>query len=166
MTGAAALLRQAHDAGIRLRLVDGERLKAAGPPEVVNQWAERLRAHREEIVFALRAGKAPNPDRFAWPHSSAWNVAELERFAARQARFLSLGLAARQAETLAAQLVQRDRGLDDRRACPECAHYRRSGRCANAIGAGTDIRRTVADIPQALAVLLQRCDGFSEAKYF
>lgn len=109
---------------------------------------------------------APNPDRFAWPHSSAWNVAELERFAARQARFLSLGLAARQAETLAAQLVQRDRGLDDRRACPECAHYRRGSRCANAIGAGTDIRRTVADIPQALAVLLQRCDGFSEAKYF
>ena len=65
---AAALIRQAEEAGVALRLVDGK-LKAAGELAVVQSWAPRLREHKSELIEALAANDlAPEPpaDPNAW----------------------------------------------------------------------------------------------------
>lgn len=91
--------------------------------------------------------QAPGADRWCWPHSDAMNSAELESFAARLARFVSTGMRAGAAESLADRLVKRDRDADDRVSCAECRHGR-STRCPD----GAPLPRDV----------LHRCDGFSE----
>lgn len=65
---AAALIRQAEEAGVALRLVDGK-LKAVGEMAVVQSWAPRLREHKSELIEALAANDpAPEPpaDPNAW----------------------------------------------------------------------------------------------------
>ena len=55
---AAALIREAQDAGVVLRMADGK-LKAVGKLSVVQSWAPRLREHKTELIEALAAN---NPD--------------------------------------------------------------------------------------------------------
>ena len=56
---AAALIREAQEAGVALRMVGG-RLKAVGVLSVVQSWAPRLREHKSELIQALAAND-PNP---------------------------------------------------------------------------------------------------------
>lgn len=103
---------------------------------------------------------APDPDRWAWPHSTAMNTAEIDTFTARLARFTDRGLILADAEALADKLVNRDREGDDRRLCLECASLHRGGRCGNWQAAGVAIRARDAQLPGDFTTMLQRCGGF------
>lgn len=100
---------------------------------------------------------APDPDRWAWPHSSAMNGQEIDTLMARQALFLERGAAPQDAERVADKLVGRDRGDDQRRLCLECRHLRGDGsyRCGNARAAGLH-----PDLARDLVLTLQRCHGY------
>ena len=102
-----------------------------------------------------------DPDRWAWPHSSAMNGQELDTLMARQALFCQRGAAPQDAERLADRLVNRDRDDDDRRLCLECRHLRGAGpyRCGNARAAGLH-----ADLARGLVLTLQRCHGYEDAR--
>ena len=50
---AGDLIRQAHESGIELRLVDGK-VKAIGPREAIARLIEPLRQHREVLTHALQ----------------------------------------------------------------------------------------------------------------
>lgn len=65
---AGALIRQAEEAGVTLRLVDGK-LKAVGALTAVQSWAPRLREHKSELIEAL-ASNDPAPEPPADPN--AW----------------------------------------------------------------------------------------------
>ena len=97
-----------------------------------------------------------DPDRYCWPHSSAMNTAEIDRFLRREAHFTNKGLAAEEAERLADRLVIRDRDGDDRCVCLECSNLRGFVRwqCGNSSRAGLG-----RDLPSELVVTLQRCEG-------
>lgn len=111
---------------------------------------------------------ASDPDRWAWPHSSAMNGREINTFMARLARFTDKGLDAVAAERLADLLVVRDREQDDRRLCLECGHLQRAAgwRCGNWGRAGVAIRATDAELCRDFVNLLQRCDGFAGGIYW
>lgn len=66
------------------------------------------------------AQAAPEPDRFAWPHSVAMNAGEIDSMVQRIALFDGRGLTHTEAETLADKLVQRDREAGRMGACGEC----------------------------------------------
>lgn len=102
-----------------------------------------------------------DPDRWAWPHSSAMNGQEIETFMARQALFMERGAGPQDAERLADELVLRDRDGDNRRLCLECRHLRGDGsyRCGNAGAAGLH-----PDLPRDLVLIVQRCHGFDAAR--
>ena len=102
-----------------------------------------------------------DPDRWAWPHSSAMNGQELDSLMARQDLFRQRGVSAQDAERLADRLVNRDRDSDDRRLCLECRHLRGAGpyRCGNAQAAGVH-----ADLARGLVLILQRCHGYDDAR--
>lgn len=102
-----------------------------------------------------------DPDRWAWPHSSAMNGQELDTLMARQALFCQRSAAPQDAERLADRLVNRDRDSDDRRLCLECRHLRGAGpyRCGNAQAAGVH-----ADLARGLLLILQRCHGYDDAR--
>ena len=104
---------------------------------------------------------AIDPDRWAWPHSSAMNGQELDTLMARQALFCQRGAAPQDAERLADSLVNRYRDVDDRRLCLECRHLRGAGpyRCGNARAAGLH-----ADLARGLVLTLQRCHGYDDAR--
>ena len=109
------------------------------------------------------AANAPttDPDRWAWPHSSAMNGQEIDTLMARQALFCQRGAASQDAERLADSLVNRDRDDDDRRLCLECRHLHGAGpyRCGNARAAGVH-----ADLARGLVLILQRCHGYDDAR--
>ena len=113
----------------------------------------------------------PDPDRWCWPHSDAMNTGEIDTLTGRLARFTDKGLeldgAELLAELLADKLVKRDRDLDDRRMCLECAHLAgeksRVWGCANARRAGLAAISQIAPLAAALVHQLQRCDGFSSS---
>ena len=109
---------------------------------------------------------APDPDRWAWPHSAAMNGAEIDAFTARLARFTDKGLSLDDGEALADKLVTRDRESDDRRLCLECHHLSgQSGKawhCRNWQRAGVALRARDAQLSAALVIQPQRCDGFAQ----
>jgi hypothetical protein len=104
-------------------------------------------------------------DRWCYPNSPAMNGAEIDLFARRQARFKNCGLPEDDAESLADKLVIRDRDLDGRRLCLECAHLggygQASWRCGNWQAAGVAIKARDHQLPVDLVQQLQRCDGFA-----
>lgn len=104
---------------------------------------------------------APDPDRWAWPHSDAMNTGEIDTFTARLSRFTDKGLTLTDAEALADRLVIRDRETDDRRLCLECLHLHRGGRCENWQRAGVAMTARDARLPGELVQRPQRCDGFT-----
>jgi len=109
------------------------------------------------------AANAPttDPDRWAWPHSSAMNGQELDTLMARQALFMERGASPQDAERMADKLVSRDRGEDDRHICLECRHLRGDGhyRCGNARAAGLH-----TDLALELVLTLQNCHGYDAAR--
>lgn len=118
--------------------------------------------HIQKIEGATPAANDPDPDpdEWCWPHSTAMNSEEIDRFMARRARFTDKGLDLEVAELLADRLVIRDRDKDDRRLCMECAHLQQSGRCGNWERAGVAARERDAQLATEIVQLLQRCDGF------
>jgi hypothetical protein len=107
-----------------------------------------------------------DPDRWCWPRSSAMNGLEIGTFETRLHKFTEKGLARKDGEVLADKLVLRDREQDDRRVCLECKHFGGHGaaswRCGNWQAAGIALRSRDAQVPAALVVQLQRCDGFTD----
>ena len=72
---AVALIREAQDAGVALRMVGGK-LRAVGKLSVVQSWAPRLREHKSELIEALAANDTnpppePPPDPNAWRELAA-----------------------------------------------------------------------------------------------
>ena len=57
---AAALIREAQEAGVALRMVSGK-LKAAGELSVVQSWAPHLLEHKLELIDALAANDLNPP---------------------------------------------------------------------------------------------------------
>lgn len=80
----------------------------------------------------------------------AWSDADIRRFSARVRILMRRGLREDEAEVLAERLVERDRGLDDRRICLECANLRPGFKCE----AGGPV----------LMQILQRCPTFNWEK--
>mgnify|MGYP001175586713 CR=1 FL=1 len=112
------------------------------------------------------AANAPaiDPDRWAWPHSDAWNTGEIELFNRRAALFVRRGANDVQAEALADRLVRRDREEDDRHLCHECRHLRcglPGWICGNGAAAGIAVSGWGAGLPAQLVAQLQRCPGFA-----
>ena len=109
---------------------------------------------------------APDPDRWAWPHSQAMTGREIDTFTVRLHFFTGRGLVAHDAERLADKLVTRDRESDDRRLCLECLHLAGHGatswRCANWQRAGIATQARDAGLPGDLVRKLQHCSGFKE----
>ena len=103
-----------------------------------------------------------DPDRWCWPHGQAMNTAEIDTFMARLARFTDKGLTLDDAEALADKLVQRDREMDDRCICVECAHLQGFGRwrCSNTVMAGIGLHKADTQLPSCLTHQSQRCAGF------
>ena len=111
------------------------------------------------------AASVLDPDRWCWPHSSAMTGREIDTFTARLHHFTRRGLVESDAETLADKLVTRDREADDRRLCLECAHL--AGRagvwgCRNWQQAAIASKARDAQLPAALVIKPQRCDGFTD----
>ena len=67
---AVTLIREAQDAGVALRMVDGK-LKAVGKLSAVQSWAPRLREHKLELIEALAAND-PNSQPEPPPDPNAW----------------------------------------------------------------------------------------------
>ena len=134
-----------------------------GVSEAVNDTPQT--AEPQAPVSATTA-PAPDPDRWAWPHSDAWNTGEIELFNRRAALFARRGAGDVQAEVMAGRLVRRDREEDDRHICHECRHLRGGlpgWLCGNGAAAGMPIRGWGAGLPAQLVAQLQRCTGFAAA---
>lgn len=84
------------------------------------------------------------------------HTARTEQEAALYARrvqvFQSKGIADHQAAAVAVRLVERDRQLDDRRSCAECASFY-AGKC----------RQRITPIGVTTIHTLHRCKGFTES---
>ena len=109
---------------------------------------------------------APDPDRWAWPHSQAMTGREIDTFTARLARFTDKGSSLEDAEALADKLVMRDRESDDRRLCVECVHlagHAGTWGCRNWQRAGVATKARDAQLSTALVYQPQRCDGFKDS---
>ena len=108
---------------------------------------------------------APDPDRWAWPHSQAMTGREIDTFTARLHHFTRRGLAEPDAERLADKLVMRDREADDRRLCLECVHlagHAGTWGCRNWQRAGVATKARDAQLSAALVNQPQRCAGFKD----
>ena len=184
-------MQRLHIAGLRVTLTPEKGLKASPASSMTDAMRALIVAHKVEIVaylsaaandpaptpapdklraaslaldaVVLAAGLAADPDRWSYPHSTAMNTAEIDRFTARLARFTDRGVILSEAERLADLLVIRDRERDDRALCLECTHLQRAGRCGNWQAAGVAIRARDAFMPVELVRQLQRCDGFTGA---
>lgn len=93
------------------------------------------------------------------PGHVAWHKREIARFVFRTSLFQRRGLTAAAAEALSETLVARDRDLDDRRHCIECAHLQEKGTCFAAAQGWMPLPRDFTPIK----VLLQRCERFQFA---
>lgn len=97
---------------------------------------------------------------WTWPNGPAWNAQEIELFTQRAALLNERGMSTESAESLAEDLLMRDRDFDDRRLCIECTHYLR-GRCTNWKAAGFG-KAADATALGDYASTLKRCPGFAD----
>lgn len=151
--GAAELLHDLHSAGIRVS-VDGENLvlRPAGKMHV-GLRAAVLEA-KPELIRLLAKPCTTSPLSSAEPAAPAWSAQDIQRYLARNARFLRWGWTVADAAHVAARLTRRDQDRTDlRRACVECSHYAPRGHCARHRAA----HLASAVIGPDLAALLQRC---------
>lgn len=65
--------------------------------------------HKSEVAHGAANDPAPDVDRWAWPHSTAMNEAEIDTFTARLMHLTDQGLRMADAEGLADYLTMRDR---------------------------------------------------------
>jgi len=175
--GAPELLHHLRGAGLMLTLTPAGDLHVAPRSALTDDHRAAIRAERDALVLALLAEAepppmppppAPPPRRSGNPlmtpeqgdecHAGGWDVAEIEAFQRREARFTRMGRA--DAEHLAERLTLRDRQHDDRRLCLECAALADNWRCLVAARgrlAGAD--RWF----EPVETILQRCERFTLA---
>ena len=116
-------------------------------------------------LVSSTAAVIDDPDRWCWPHSQAMTGREIDTFTARLHHFARRGLTEPDAQRLADKLVTRDRDADDRRLCLECAHLAGHASvwgCRNWQRAAIASKARDAQLPAALVIQLQRCDGFAD----
>lgn len=103
-------------------------------------------------VATVAVASAPNR-KTECPNLRLVHTAHTEQEAALYAKRLQLfhgkGIPTDAAQTLANQLARRDRQLDDRRSCAECANFF-AGRC----------RQRITPIGETTIHTLHRCKGF------
>ena len=87
-----------------------------------------------------------------------WTDAEITRFTKRVALFKRRHQSEDQAERIAERLVLRDRELDRRRLCIECANLTQGKACFVADKAPA---HALSPIKLPLTTILQRCTGFA-----
>lgn len=169
--GAPELLRHLRGAGLVLTVTPAGGLHVAPRDALTDDHRATIRAERDALVQALEAEAASpprpplrsgnplmTPDQGDDCHAGGWDDAEIEAFAARQARFTRMGLD--DADHLAERLTLRDRQHDDRRLCLECSALADNRRCLVAArGRLADADRRLEPVP----TILQRCPGFTLA---
>ena len=150
----------------------GQGLKTAEPqkpqtPSTDGDTPRTAEPQKPQAPVSATTAPAPGPDRWAWPHSDAWNTAEIELFNRRAALFVRRGAGEPQAEAMADSLVRRDREQDDRHVCHECRHLQTAGfgggLCGNGAAAGFTVRGWGAGLARDFTAMLQRCPGFAAA---
>lgn len=169
--GAADLLSRLRREGLVFTLTPAGGLHVAPREALTDEHRAAIRTARDALVLTLQAEMSPRPPprRSGNPlmtpeqgdacHAGGWDVAEIDTFMARAARFMRLGRVA-DAEHLAERLTLRDREVDDRRLCLECAALTDSRRCAVAAQGGLPgADRRLEPVPN----ILQRCLGFKPA---
>ena len=117
-------------------------------------------------LVSSTAAVIDDPDRWAWPHSQAMTGREIDTLTARLHHFARRGLAEPDAERMADKLVTRDREADARRVCLECTHlagHAGAWRCRNWQQTAIASKARDAQLPAALVIQPQRCDGFKAA---
>ena len=139
--GSASLQRPAIDAPAPT-VEPISRLAGLAAPEVCEIDDEAMR----ERSAIISADGAPYWEADKLAGLLSWTDKEIGAFQRRQARIVWLGYTV-PSEYLAEMLLRRDRDLDDRRLCIECAHACPGWRCAKKAGFLLD--------------QLQRCDHFS-----
>ncbi|MGS0754150.1 hypothetical protein ACVBEH_05015 [Roseateles sp. GG27B] len=151
--GAPDLLRHLIEAGLHLDAI-GDRLSVTPSERITDYMRQAIREFKPALL-ALLAGNEKTLD-------PGLTDRELDRSKARLKHFARRGLTDPHADTLADELVFRDRELDDRRTCLECSHCTGAAplawRCGNHKAAGVG-----RELGTDLAKLLQRCAGFKEA---
>jgi hypothetical protein len=177
--GAPDLLRHLRNDGLVLTVTQSGGLHVAPRRALTDDHRTAILAARDALVQALQAevarpATAPSsssspsrrsgnplmtPEQGDDCHAAGWDDAEIDAFRAREARFARLGRTV-DAEHLAERLTLRDRELDDRRMCLECAALADNGRCLAAMrGRLPGASRRLAPVP----TILQRCEGFTLA---
>ena len=139
--------------------------KIEGVSEAANDTPQTAELQKPQATVSATTAPAPDPDRWAWPHSDAWNTGEIELFNRRAALFARRGAGDVQAEAMADRLVRRDREEDDRHICHECRHLRGGLpglSCGNGRAAGFPIL-TGMGLAGDFTAMLQRCTGFAAA---
>jgi hypothetical protein len=142
--------------------------KTGADAPAANDAAQVLALVSTGKVSTLVSSPAPvlqDPDRWCWPHSQAMTGREIDTFTARLHHFTRRGLAALDAERLADKLVTRDRETGDRRLCLECTHlagHAGAWGCRNWQRAEIASKARDAQLPAALVIQLQRCNGFTD----
>jgi hypothetical protein len=140
------------------------RVRMVGPSEAVQRLTPLVAQHKAELLEALTERQAapepPKPEpRLSWSDCAPATAAEIALMLKRTEAFERAGLSEREVDWAVDRLLRRDRDLDDRLLCIECAHIRTSGmgwRC----GA---LRQS---LPRELvATQPQRCDMFEGAEH-
>ncbi len=107
-----------------------------------------------------------DPDRWCWPHSSAMNGAEIDRFLQRTSSYTERGIDTPGAERLADQLVARDRDLDERHTCMECTALKAAShggwRCLRMHTDPLGGQSSKLPLAKDFVTLLQCCDQFRD----
>ena len=141
---------------------------APGMASVQKTGTDSPAANDPAQVLALVSSQTPvwqDSDRWCWPHSQAMTGREIDTFTARMHHFILRGLLESDAETLADKLVTRDREADDRRLCLECTHlagHAGAWGCRNWQRAAIASMARQAQLPAALVIQPQRCNGFTD----
>ena len=129
----------------------------APTPETATDSGELIPQQGDEVSTTA---VIDDPDRWAWPHSTAMTGTEIDTFTARVIRFTDKGLTTDDGETLADKLVTRDRESDDRRLCLECLHLGGYGpsswRCGNWQAAKVAHRARDVQLPADLVRAVRR----------
>ena len=167
--GAPDLLRHLRGLGLVLTLTPTGALHVAPRQALTDDHRAAIRAERDGLIGALRAeGSTPSvgPEGGAPPltlgqahecHLGGWDDIEIATFNEREARFARLGRSA-DADTLAERLTLRDRQMDERRLCLECAALADNRRCnVAARGSLSGADRQLEPVP----AILHRCPGFT-----
>jgi hypothetical protein len=122
--------------------VTAEKMAVPPPPVHCQNW-------QKGVSTVLAVGGRANAGEIFVPEDS--------RTSARLARLIRWGWPKAEAQALAERLDRRDREVDGRVSCTDCAHYR-PGRCGRHRLAGLHS----SEMGRDLAGLLQLCPAFTE----